>query len=94
MRQPDNNAGFRPPNRHPLGHERRTVALAELLATIGLALSTLIAATVLTVGIARASVVDGVIGHEGSLFGIALLLGLFFIGLGGFSLRPGRRPKH
>jgi len=93
MRKPSEDAGFRPPASRSLGNERRSVAFAQLLATLALALSTLIAATVLTVGIARAGVVDGVIDHEGSLFGIALLLGLAFIGLGGFSLFPGR-PKH
>ena len=42
----------------------------------------------------RANVVDGVIGNEGSLFGIALLLGLIFIGMGGLSLTlPGHKPK-
>ena len=88
MRKPLDNTGFRAPTRHPLGRERRAVVLAELLATVALALSTMIAATVLTVGIARASAVDGVIGHEGSLFGVALLLGLIFIGLGGLAGRP------
>lgn len=80
--------GFRAPARYPLGCVRRTVVLAEFVATLALALGTMIAATVLTVGIARASVVDGVVGHETSLFGVALLLGLIFIGLGGLSGRP------
>lgn len=88
MRKPLDNTGFRASTRHPLGRERRTVVLAELLASVALALSTMIAATVLTVGIARASVVDGVIGHESGLFGIALLLGLIFIGIGSLSGPP------
>ena len=33
--------GFCPPRVHPLGHERATVLLAELIATVALALSTL-----------------------------------------------------
>jgi len=93
MRKPSEDAGFRPPASRALGNERRSVAFAQLLASLALALSTLIAATVLTVGIARAGVVDGVIDHEGGLFGIALLLGIAFIGLGGFSLLPGHRQK-
>ena len=88
MRKPLNSTGFRAPTRRPLGNERRTVVLAELVAIVALALSTVVAATVLTVGIAHASVADGVIGHEGSLFGIALLLGLIFIGIGGFAVGP------
>lgn len=89
MRKSLDNTGFHAPNQHPLGRERRTVVLAQLLATLALALCTVVAATVLTVGMARASAVDGVIGHEGSLFGVALLLGLIFIGLGGISMLPG-----
>ena len=53
------------------------------------------AATVVTAGIARADVADGVIGNEGSVFAIALLLGLIFIGMGGLTVftLPGNRPK-
>jgi hypothetical protein len=93
MRMPMEDTGFTPPTRHPLGHERRSTALAELMAIVALALSTIVVATVVTTGIARANVADGVIGHEGSLFGIALLLGLMFIGISGVSLLPGRSRK-
>ncbi len=88
------NTGFRAPTGHTLGRERRTVAVAELVTGAALVLSTLIVATVLSVGIAHANVADGVIGHEGSLFGIALLLGLIFIGLGGISALPGDKHKN
>ncbi len=88
MRKVVESAGFAPPAQHPLGGEHRTAAFAELIATVGLAASTIIAATVVTMGIARASAATGVIDHEGSLFGLALLLGVVFIGLGGFSLLP------
>jgi hypothetical protein len=88
------NPGFSARSGRALGNERRTVALAELVAIVGLALSTIVAATVVSVGIARASIVDGVVGNEGSLFTIALLLGLIFIAVGGLSLTlPGHRPK-
>jgi hypothetical protein len=86
-------AGFAAPAEHALGQERRTVALAALIATGALAVSTIVAATVVSVGIARAGVADGVVGNEGSVFAISLVLGLLFIGIGGFSLLPpGRRP--
>lgn len=88
MRRPIDSTGFRAPSGHLLGRERRTAMLAELIATIGLALSTIVAATALTVGIARANVAGGVIEHESSLFAIALLLGLVFIAIGGFSVLP------
>ena len=87
------NTGFRPPSEHALGRERRTVAFAELVTGIALALSTVVVATVLSVGIARANVAEGIIGHEGSLFGVALLLGLIFIGLSGISSLTGEKHK-
>jgi hypothetical protein len=94
MRKHIQDTGFHAPSGHALGRERRTVAFAELVAGAALALSTVVVVTVLSVGVARADVVDGVIGHEGSLFGIALLLGVLFIGIGGISaLADSKREK-
>jgi uncharacterized membrane protein YphA (DoxX/SURF4 family) len=93
MRKPIEINGFHAPADHGRGRERRTVAFAELVAGVALALSTMVVATVLSVGVARANVADHVIGHEGSLFGIALLLGLIFIGLGGISALPDDKRK-
>ena len=95
MRNDIDSPGFTAPNGRALGNERGTVALAELVAIVGLALSTIVAATVVSVGIARANVVGNVIDNEGSLFTVALLLGLIFIAMGGltaFTL-PGHKPK-
>ena len=88
-------AGFTAPTGHELGNERHTVALAALIATVALAISTIVAATVVSVGIARASVAGNVIDNEGSLFAVALLLGLLFIGMGGLTILalPGDQPK-
>ena len=92
MRRPLESSGFTPPCGRVLGRERRTVALAELVATIALALGTLVAVTVVSVGIARADVAGNIVGHESSLFGIALMLGLLFIVMGGITaLPPGPR---
>jgi hypothetical protein len=93
IRKPIDSTGFRAPTQRPLGNERRSVVLAELVATLALAVSTMVTATVLTVGIARASAVDGAIDNEGRLFGAALLLGLIFIGLGGFAFLAGGKAK-
>jgi hypothetical protein len=93
MRTHIEDTGFAAPSRHPLSRERRSAAVAELMAILALVLSTIVVATVVTTGIARANVADGVIGNEGSLFGVALLLGLMFIGISGFSLLPGRPRK-
>jgi len=89
------STGFTTPPGRALGNERRTVACAELIAIIGLALSTIVAATVVSVGIARADVASDVVGHEGSVFGVALLLGLIFVAMGGLTVLtlPGHKPK-
>ena len=95
MRNGIDSPGFTAPNGRTLGNERRTVALAELVTIIGLALSTLVAATVVSVGIARANVVGNVIDNEGGVFTVALLLGLIFIAMGGLTVFtvPGHKAK-
>ena len=90
MRTPLENTGFTPPP----PADRRSAAFAELIASVGLALATIVTATVVTAGVARADVADGVIGNESSVFAIALLLGLAFIGIGGLTLPGGRPKKH
>jgi len=80
------STGFGPPQGRPLGSEHQSAAFAELLATVALALSTLIVATVVSIGIARADVADNVIDNESGLFAISLLLGLLFIGMGGATI--------
>jgi hypothetical protein len=85
-----NPRGFTPPSGRALGNERRIAALAELVATIGLALSTLVAVTVVSVGIARAHGIAAVTGNGGHPFVLPLLIGLILFGLGGYSIRAPR----
>jgi hypothetical protein len=92
MRRVVDSTGFQPPSQRALGEERGRVALAELAASVGLIAATVAAVTVLSVGIARADVADGVIGNEGSVFSVALLLGLLFFGMGGFTLLSRKPP--
>jgi hypothetical protein len=89
------SGGFSAPSSRTPGEERHNVAFTQLMAIIGLGLSTIVAATVVSVRIARANVADNVIDNEGSLFTIALLLGLVFIAMGGLTLftLPGHWPK-
>jgi hypothetical protein len=94
MNIPFEGAGFTAPAERSLGHERGAVAIASLIASTVLVLGTIIAATVVSVGIARANAADSVIDNEGSLFGVALLLGLLFIGVSGITLLPRRGPRH
>jgi hypothetical protein len=95
MRKHIHLSGFTAPAGRALGSERRTAAFAELIATTALMLGTVVAAIVVTAGIARADVGSDVIGNEGAVFAIALLLGLVFIGLGGLTIVPrNRRHRH
>ncbi len=95
MKSPLETTGFIAPPDHENGQERGSVAIASLIASLALALCTMVAATVVSVGIARASVGDGVIDNEGTLFVLALLLGLVaFLGIGSITLLPRRDPRH
>jgi hypothetical protein len=85
--------GFTPPIGRALGGERRTAVLAELVAAIGLVLCILVAATVVSIGVARADVAANVIDNEGGLFAIALLLGLLFIGMSGLTVLSLPHPR-
>jgi heme/copper-type cytochrome/quinol oxidase subunit 3 len=93
MQKDITSAGFMSPADH-LGSERRLAAFGVQLATsIALVLSTLVAAT----AVARADVMANVVDDESTLFAIALLLGLFFIGIGSLTVLPlphqPRRPE-
>ena len=102
MRQHIDGTGFFPPTADRLGHERGTVALAELVTTAALAVAIIVVATVVSVGIARADAIGNVIDNEGSLFAVSLVLGLLFIGMGGLTILtppqhlklPGHRSKN
>jgi hypothetical protein len=95
MSTPIESSGFTPPAGRGPSREGRRVALAELVAIVGLALSTIVAATVVSVGIARANVVGNVIDNEDGVFTVALLLGLIFIAMGGLTVFtvPGHKAK-
>jgi len=91
MRKPIDQAGFTAPAGHALGDERRTVAFAELIATVGLLLGIIVAAIVVSTGIARADAGASVIDNDGTVFAMAVLLGLLFIVCGGWAVLPRRR---
>jgi len=94
MRKHIQFAGFTSPAGRTLGTESRTAVFAELVATIGLALSVLVAATVVSIEVARADVATNVIDNESGLFAIALLLGLLYIGMGGLTALSLPHPRH
>jgi hypothetical protein len=97
MRDIIHKAGFAAPSNRALGHERRGVVYAELIATAVLMLCTIVAAIVVTAGIARADVGSGIVDSDATVFVVALVLGLFFIGIGGltgFTFPSRHRHRH
>ena len=66
-----------------LGH--RSVAFVELITTAALALSTAVAVTAISIGIARADVVGAAAKGQSTSFAIALVLGLLLSALGALS---------
>ena len=91
------NLGFAAPANCGRSHGRRIAALAELIATAALALSTAVVATVVSIGMARANPAGVIVENEGGVFVVALLLGLVFVGMGGIAalmLAGGRSPRH
>jgi hypothetical protein len=70
----------------------RSVAL-QLIATVALALSTAVAATAVSIGIARAETLGARVDGEIAPLAIALLIGLFLSAMGGLTaiMADGRR---
>ena len=79
--------GLRLPQASPEapGPSNRPMALVELIATLALALSTLIAVTRRAPEIARADVVGAGAGADATPVAIALLVGLLVAGMGGLA---------
>ena len=72
--------GFRAPHRHALPLTRRKTACAQLIATLALVLSIAVAATAVSIGIARADSMVPL--AEGGSPGAAIMVALFLAGLG------------
>ena len=68
-------------HRHACALGQRSVAFVELITTAALALSTAVAATAVSIGIARADVVDAAAKGQGTSFAMALVMGLLLCGL-------------
>jgi uncharacterized membrane protein len=80
---------------HPIlakrGSGRRALALAELVATVALVVSILVAVTAVSIGIARAD--TSIVDKDGGRWALAVFLGLFIAGMGGltaFVVRDGK----
>lgn len=74
--------GFNSLPREAAAGSRPATAIAGLAATVALAAGTLVAATAVSIGIARASTLDLAIENESGVFVMALLLGVLFVAAG------------
>jgi hypothetical protein len=62
--------------------KHRSIACVQLITTAALALSTAVAVTAVSIGIARADVLGEAAKADGAPFAIALFIGLLFTGMG------------
>ena len=72
---------------------KRPVAWVEWIATISLALSTVVAATAVSIGIARADVFGMRADGDAAPLAIALLIGLLLLAMGGLTALMASSPK-
>ena len=70
---------------HTSATKHRSIAFVELMTTAALALSTAVAVTAVSIGIARADVVGAVANGDGAPLAIALFIGLLLSGMGGLT---------
>ena len=71
----------------------RSVAVVELVTTAALALSTAVAVTAVSIGIARADTIGTLAKGDGAPFAIALFIGLLLSAMGGFTAMMARNPS-
>ena len=76
-------AGIEQEARAASARKRRSIVRVELLTTAALALSTAIAVTAVSIGIARADVIGAVTNGDGVPFAVALFIGLLLAAMGG-----------
>ena len=71
--------------------KHRSIAPVELLTTAALALSTAVAVTAVSIGMARADVIGSVGNGDSAPLAIAVFIGLLFSGMGGLTALMARR---
>jgi glycerol uptake facilitator-like aquaporin len=74
---------------------KKSIAVVELIATVSLAFSTIIAVTAVSIGIARAEAFTGMTSAESAPLAIALFIGLLLTVMGGFTaiMTDGAKPR-
>jgi glycerol uptake facilitator-like aquaporin len=76
--------GSKPRRAPPAGAKPRSLAVVELILTMALAVSTLVAVTVVSIGIARADAF-GAGDQPSAPLGLGLFIGLFLSAMGGLT---------
>jgi hypothetical protein len=74
--------GIEQEHRQACAPRHRSIAFVELITTAALALSTAVAVTAVSIGIARAEVVGTVAKEDSATFAVALLIGVLLSALG------------
>src|SRR5689334_14695876 len=67
------------------GGKHRSILVVELVTTAALALSTAVAVTAVSIGMARADVIGAVKQGDGASLAIAVFMALLFSGMGGLT---------
>jgi hypothetical protein len=78
---------------HAAAPRHRPIAFVELITTAALALSTVVAVTAVSIGIARADTIGTIAKSDGAPFAIALFIGLLLSAMGGFTAMMARNPS-
>ena len=86
-------SAFERDTRQGCAPRQRPIALVELIITAALALSTAVAVTAVSIGIARADVIGEVAKGDGAPFAIALFFGLLFSGMGALTAIMAPAPR-
>jgi ABC-type uncharacterized transport system ATPase subunit len=86
-------AGTEQEARQASARKHRSIACVELITTAALALSTAVAVTAVSIGIARADVIGAVANGDGAPFAIALLIGLLLAAMGGITAIMAAGPR-
>ena len=85
--------GCRPETPQAARAKYRSIAFVELITTAALALSTAVAVTAVSIGMARADVIGSVAKGDGAPLAIAIFIGLLFSGMGGLTALMARESQ-
>ena len=85
--------GIKHEARHGAAPRHRSIALVELITTVALALSTAVAVTAVSIGMARADVVGAMTSGDGTPLAIALCIAFLLAAMGGLTVIVAVNPR-